>query len=169
VKALVQREDSLIKPRQSQNRISGFSTDSVQILLYKYFKEPVNVVLSKVNNYVLFRTWASELHRIYELEPKGRKWLVKRLNENIRILQIKINEWYLVEKIELNVYVNQHDFVSDIQTPSRSTAFIHNYGKQCIYFEELVNFGNIDTFLLIQFRNLCDTAIHEKQTKASHL
>ena len=29
MKALVQREDSLIKPRQSQNRISGFSTDSV--------------------------------------------------------------------------------------------------------------------------------------------
>ena len=28
-KALVQRGDSLIKPRQSQNRISGFSTDSV--------------------------------------------------------------------------------------------------------------------------------------------
>jgi hypothetical protein len=26
VKALVQREDSLIKPHQSQNRISGFST-----------------------------------------------------------------------------------------------------------------------------------------------
>ena len=29
MKALVQREDSLIKPRQSQNRISGFRTDSV--------------------------------------------------------------------------------------------------------------------------------------------
>jgi hypothetical protein len=29
VKALVQRGDSLIKPRQSQNRMSGFSTDSV--------------------------------------------------------------------------------------------------------------------------------------------
>jgi hypothetical protein len=29
VKALVQWEDSLIKPCQSQNRISGFSTDSV--------------------------------------------------------------------------------------------------------------------------------------------
>jgi hypothetical protein len=28
-KALVQREDSLIKPRQSQNRISDFSTESV--------------------------------------------------------------------------------------------------------------------------------------------
>ena len=28
-KALVQRGDSLIKPRQSQNRISGFSTESV--------------------------------------------------------------------------------------------------------------------------------------------
>ena len=28
-KALVQRGDSLIKPRQSQNRMSGFSTDSV--------------------------------------------------------------------------------------------------------------------------------------------
>jgi hypothetical protein len=28
VKALVQREDSLIKPRQSQNRISGFSTEA---------------------------------------------------------------------------------------------------------------------------------------------
>jgi hypothetical protein len=28
VKGLVQREDSLIKPRQSQNRISGFSTES---------------------------------------------------------------------------------------------------------------------------------------------
>jgi hypothetical protein len=28
VKALVQWEDSLIKPRQSQNRISGFSTDN---------------------------------------------------------------------------------------------------------------------------------------------
>ena len=27
--SLVQREDSLIKPRQSQNRTSGFSTDSV--------------------------------------------------------------------------------------------------------------------------------------------
>jgi hypothetical protein len=27
VKALVQREDSLIKPRQSQNRVSGFSTE----------------------------------------------------------------------------------------------------------------------------------------------
>jgi hypothetical protein len=27
--ALVQRGDSLIKPRQSQNRISGFSTESV--------------------------------------------------------------------------------------------------------------------------------------------
>jgi hypothetical protein len=31
VKALVQREDSLIKP-ESQNRISGFSTESVQNL-----------------------------------------------------------------------------------------------------------------------------------------
>ena len=30
MKALVQREDSLIKLRQSQNRISGFSTDSVR-------------------------------------------------------------------------------------------------------------------------------------------
>ena len=29
VEALVQRGDSLIKPRQSQNRISGFSTESV--------------------------------------------------------------------------------------------------------------------------------------------
>jgi hypothetical protein len=28
-KALVQRGDSLIKPRQTQNRISGFSTESV--------------------------------------------------------------------------------------------------------------------------------------------
>ena len=28
---MVQRGDSLIKPRQSQNRISGFSTDSVLI------------------------------------------------------------------------------------------------------------------------------------------
>jgi hypothetical protein len=28
MKALVQREGSLIKPRQSQNRISGFSTES---------------------------------------------------------------------------------------------------------------------------------------------
>ena len=27
--ALVQRGDSLIKPRQSQNRMSGFSTESV--------------------------------------------------------------------------------------------------------------------------------------------
>jgi hypothetical protein len=31
VKALVQRGDSLIKPRQSQNRISGFSTDYISI------------------------------------------------------------------------------------------------------------------------------------------
>ena len=30
-KALVQREDSLIKPRKSQNRISGFSTESVPV------------------------------------------------------------------------------------------------------------------------------------------
>ena len=29
MKAQVQREDSLIKPRQAQNRISGFSTESV--------------------------------------------------------------------------------------------------------------------------------------------
>jgi hypothetical protein len=32
------------------------------------------------------------------------------------------------EKIELKVYVNQHDFVSDIQTPSRSwflLCFLH--------------------------------------------
>jgi aspartate oxidase len=49
------------------------------------------------------------------------KWLVKRLDENIRILQqFKINELIFGEKIKLKVYVNQHDFVSDIQTPSRS-------------------------------------------------
>ena len=40
---------------------------------------------------------------------------------------------------------------------------------QCIYLEELVNFGNINTFLLIQFCNLGHIAIHEKQTKASYL
>jgi hypothetical protein len=46
------------------------------------------------------------------------KWFVKRLDANIRILpQFKINE---CEKIKLKVYVNQHDFVSDIQTASRS-------------------------------------------------
>ena len=40
---------------------------------------------------------------------------MKRLDENIRILQqFKIIEFD--EKIELKVYVNQHDFVSDIQT-----------------------------------------------------
>ena len=39
----------------------------------------------------------------------------------MRILQkFKINEWYSVRKLNLKVYVNQHNFVSDIQTPSRS-------------------------------------------------
>jgi hypothetical protein len=46
---------------------------------------------------------------------------VSCLDENIRILQqFKINELIFGEKIKLKVYVNQHDFVSDIQTPSRS-------------------------------------------------
>jgi hypothetical protein len=49
------------------------------------------------------------------------KWLVKCLDENIRILQqFNKNDGYLKfrEKSELKVYVNQHDLVSDIQTPS---------------------------------------------------
>jgi hypothetical protein len=47
---------------------------------------------------------------------------VKRLDENIRILQqFKTNEWYLMKELNLiKVYVSQHDSVSDIQTPSRS-------------------------------------------------
>ena len=42
------------------------------------------------------------------------------------------------EKIELKVYVNQHDFVSDIQTPnSRSLLFLF------FLHELLMNFTNI--------------------------
>jgi hypothetical protein len=52
---------------------------------------------------------------------------INKRHESIRILQqFKMNEWYLVT--ELKVYVNQHDFVSDIQTPSRSwfrLCFLH--------------------------------------------
>jgi hypothetical protein len=41
------------------------------------------------------------------------------------------------EKIELKVYVNQHDFVSDIQTPLRSWFLL------CFLHELLMSFTNI--------------------------
>ena len=56
------------------------------------------------------------------------KWLVKCLDENIRILQqFNKNDGYLKfrEKSELKVYVNQHDLVSDIQTPSCPRFICH--------------------------------------------
>jgi hypothetical protein len=43
-------------------------------------------------------------------------WLAKRHYSSIIEHKLMI----FGEKIELKVYVNQHDFVSDIQTPSRS-------------------------------------------------
>jgi hypothetical protein len=85
---------------------------------------------------VLYLIYCTNTNRTRELVKPiqhGReccKWLVKRLDEEIRILQLTVKNKLMifVEKIQLKVYVNQHDSVSDIQTPSRSSflsCFLH--------------------------------------------
>ena len=53
MKALVQRGDSLIKPRQSQNRMSGFSTDSVLKARFNQRISPLNQSLHDISIYYL--------------------------------------------------------------------------------------------------------------------
>ena len=64
MKALVQREDSLIKPHQSQNRISGFSTDSVRLARFNQRILPLNQSLHNVSIYYLMKALESRVMEV---------------------------------------------------------------------------------------------------------
>jgi hypothetical protein len=70
------------------------------------------------------------------------------------------------EKIELKVYVNQHDFVSDIQTPSRSWFLL-------CFLHELLMFSQWKIYVLFKTRlaagvQLWDTK-HQSVTRVFYI
>jgi hypothetical protein len=77
-----------------------------------------------------------------QLESDGFRLVWPKLHGEERkgkyIIVVFFNKWMIFgEKIELIVYVNQHDFVSDIQTPSRSWFLL------CFLHELWTSFTNI--------------------------